>query len=460
MEKISFPEDFLWGTATASYQIEGAWSEDGKGENLWDFICHNLGIVTNNDTGDVACDHYHRYKEDVALMKKMGLNAYRFSISWARIFPSGRGEVNHKGVEFYDNLINELLANDIQPVVTLYHWDLPIALQTKGGWANREIVDDFVEYATFMFNHFGDRVKMWITFNEPLVFTLTFYSFGVLEEGVPGGFQASHHVNVAHARAVQAYRQCEHSDGKIGITLNLAKVYPKTDSDLDEQATKIVDNLINRWFLNPVLKGSYPKDIVNALKDEFNISFPAEDLALLKSALPMDFLGVNNYSCKRVGTSKAEDLNVLSFLEVYVAQEITGVEQEEGREYSDMGWEICPQGFYDLLIDIDRDYDHPLLYITENGISCKDEEIVNNIVQDDDRIDYLKQYLGSAGRAIKEGLNLRGYFVWSFLDNFEWLHGYSKRFGLIRVNYKAQERIWKKSGQWYRDVIRNNGFEE
>jgi len=461
MRKIAFPEDFLWGTATASYQIEGAWNEDGKGESIWDFICHELGIVKYNDTGDVACDHYHRYKEDITLMKKMGLNAYRFSISWPRIFPTGRGEVNQKGVEFYDNLINELLANDIQPVVTLYHWDLPLVLQRIGGWTSREVTDVFVEYANFMFNHFGDRVKMWITFNEPLVFTLIFYSYGVLEEGVPGGFQASHHVNVAHARAVQAYRQCEHSDGKIGITLNLATVYPKTDSEFDKQAVKIVDNLTNRWFLDPVLKGSYPKDILNALKDKFDLTFPEEDLALLKSVLPMDFLGVNNYSCKRVGASKAEDLtDVVSFLEDYVAQEITGVEKEEGREYSEMGWEICPQGFYDLLINIDRDYDHPLLYITENGIPCKDEEIVNNIVQDDDRIVYLKQYLESSSKAINEGVNLRGYFVWSFLDNFEWLHGYSKRFGLIRVNYETQERIWKKSGHWYRDVIRNNGFND
>ncbi len=460
MRKISFPEDFLWGTATSSYQIEGAWNEDGKGESLWDFICHNLGIVANRDTGDIACDHYHRYKEDVALMKKMGLNAYRFSISWPRIFPTGRGEVNQKGVEFYDNLIDELLANNIKPVVTLYHWDLPFVLQTIGGWTNREVVNDFVGYATFLFNHFSDRVKLWITFNEPQIFTILYYSLGFLEEGVAGGFRASHHVNIAHAKAVQAYRQSTNSDGQIGITLNLSTVYPKTDSDLDKQAVKIVDDVTNRWFLDPVLKGSYPMELLNVLKEQFDISFPEEDLTLLKSVLPMDFLGVNNYSCNRVGVSKSQELDdLLSFLENYVAGETTGErEKEEGREYSEMGWEICPQGFYDLLININNDYNHPLLYITENGSACKDDIIVDNIVQDDDRINYLKIYLEASNRAINTGVNLRGYFVWSFLDNFEWLHGYSKRFGLIRVNFKTQERIWKKSAQWYQEVIRNNGF--
>ena len=466
MKKIAFPEGFLWGAATSSYQIEGAWNEDGKGESLWDYISHNLGIISNNDTGDVACDHYHRYKEDVALMKEMGLKAYRFSISWPRIFPTGRGEVNRKGLEFYDNLINELIENNIQPVVTLYHWDLPLALQSIGGWANREVSDAFVEYATLMFNHFNDRVKLWITFNEPQVFTLLYYSFGFLEEGIPGGFQASHNVNVAHAQAVEAYRQSEYSDGKIGITLNLSTVYPKTDSDLDKQATAIVDNITNRWFLDPVLKGTYPKEISNAINEEFGLTFPSNDLSLLKSVLPMDFLGVNNYSCNRVGVSKPEDLaDIVTFLNNYVAGVTTGEERrEEGCEYSEMGWEICPQGFYDLLVNLNQDYDHPLLYITENGMACKDDKIINKVVQDDDRIDYLKRYLEATSRAINTGVNLQGYFVWSFLDNFEWLHGFSKRFGLIYVNFdkneygSTQERIWKKSGQWYRDVILNNGF--
>ncbi|MFX1508487.1 MAG: GH1 family beta-glucosidase [Promethearchaeota archaeon] len=460
MKKISFPEGFLWGTATSSYQIEGGWNEDGKGESLWDYISHNLGIVSNGDTGDVACDHYHRYKEDIALMREMGLQAYRFSISWPRIFPTGQGNVNKKGVEFYDNLINELVKNNIQPVVTLYHWDLPLALQSIGGWTNRDVSDAFVEYATLMFNHFNDRVKLWITFNEPQIFTLLYYSLGFLEEGIPGGFQASHLVNVAHAKAVQAYRQSEHSNGKIGTTLNLSTVYPKTDSNLDKQAATIVDTITNRWFLDPVLKGSYPKKILKVITEKYGISFPDEDLSLLKSVLPMDFLGLNNYSCNRVGVSKPEDLiDIVTFLKDYVAGATTGEDKrEEGREYSEMGWEICPQGFYDLFINLDKDYNHPLIYITENGIACQDDNIVNNLVIDDDRIEYLEKYLEATSRAINAGVNLQGYFVWSFLDNFEWLHGYSKRFGLIRVNFDTLERIWKKSAHWYKDVILNNGF--
>ncbi|MFX0016657.1 MAG: GH1 family beta-glucosidase [Promethearchaeota archaeon] len=460
MKEVRFTKGFLWGAATSSYQIEGAWNEDGKGESLWDYICHNLGIVASNDTGDIACDHYHRYKEDVALMKEMNLKAYRFSISWPRIFPTGRGDANQKGVDFYDRLIDELWKYEIEPVVTLYHWDLPLDLQSIGGWTNPEVVEAFVEYAKLMFNHFGDRVKMWITFNEPQIFTLLYYSLGFLQEGIPGGFQASHLVNVSHAKAVQEYRQSAYSDGKIGITLNLNTVYPKTGSDIDGQATKIVDSLINRWFLDPVLKGSYPMEILKVLQQKFNISFLEEDLSLLRSVLPMDFLGVNNYSCNRVGVSKPEDLSdIMSFLEKYFSEVIVGDEKkEDGREYSEMGWEICPDGFYDLLINIDRDYGHPLLYITENGAACKDDRIIDQIVHDDDRISYLKRYLKAANRAINKGVNLRGYFVWSFLDNFEWLHGYSKRFGLIRVNYETQERIWKKSARWYRDVIQNNGF--
>lgn len=460
MKEIIFPEGFLWGTATSSYQIEGAWNEDGKSESIWDFVSHNLGIVANGDTGDVACDHYHRYKEDVRLMREMGLNAYRFSISWPRIFPTGRGEVNHKGVEFYDNLINELLANNIEPVVTLYHWDLPLALQNIGGWTSREVVDAYVEYTKFMFDHFGDRVKMWITFNEPQIFTVLFYSFSFFTEGIAGGFQASHLVNVAHARSVQAYRQCPHSNGKIGITLNLNPVYPKTDSNLDQQAARILDNINNRWYLDPVLKGSYPNEALDMLNETFGISIPEEDLSLLKSVLPMDFLGINNYSCSRVGVSKQDDLtDVMSFLDNHIKGITAGEEKEEGREYSELGWEICPEGFYDLLTRVDKDYSHPLLYITENGMACKDDKIVNGIVQDDDRINYLKKYLAAISRAIDDGVNLLGFFVWSFMDNFEWIHGYSKRFGLLRVNYETLERQWKKSALWYREVVKRNGFE-
>ncbi len=453
MKKIEFPKGFIWGAATSSYQIEGAWNEDGKGESVWDVASHTKGLIKNGDTGDIACDHYHRYKEDVQLMKKIGLKSYRFSISWPRIFPTGRGEINSKGVAFYDNLINELIANDIEPCVTLYHWDLPTSIQEIGGWESREVVDAYVEYAKFMFDHYGDRVKFWITFNEPLVFTVWFYTFGLYNgiRSIKKGYIASQLVNVAHAKAIAAYRSSQYPDGKIGITLNLSMVYPKSDTPLNKQAVQVIDGLYNRWFLDPVLKASYPKDSFTFLEQKFDLTpAPEEDLKLLKEN-PIDFLGINNYSCMRVSAEKPEDLSHLGKL---IKRKVV-----EGGEYSEMGWEVCPEGFYDLLMRVDKDYSHPLLYITENGTACKDENIVDEIVQDDDRLGYLKCYMEAAQRAINDGVNLKGYYAWSLMDNFEWLEGYSKRFGLIRINYDTLERIWKKSALWYSDVIKNNGFD-
>ncbi len=453
MRRIKFPDGFLWGTATASYQIEGAWNEDGKGESIWDMVSHTPGRIRNGDTGDIACDHYHRYKEDVQLMKQLNLKAYRFSISWPRIFPSGRGEINEKGVAFYDNLINELLKNDIEPVVTLYHWDLPLALHEIGGWESREVVEAYVEYTKFMFDHYGDRVKKWITFNEPAIFTVMFYGAGLFtgKSNIKGGYIASTNVNVAHAKAVSAYRNSKNSDGGIGITLNLSHVYPQSKSTLDSKAAKLIDGIYNRWYLDPIFRAEYPKDILDYLKERYNFPPISEnDLKLLK-ANPIDFLGVNNYSCTRTAAKKPEDLSSISRL---IKRKRIG-----GHEYSEYGWEVSPEGFYDLLVRIDKDYNHPPIYITENGMAGKDDIIENGIVQDEDRLNYLKQYFKNAHRAIKDGVDLRGYFIWSLLDNFEWVAGYSIRFGLIRVNFENQERIWKKSALWYRDVIAENGFE-
>ena len=453
MKKLKFPEGFIWGAATASYQIEGAWNEDGKGESVWDKFSHIPGKIQNGDTGDIACDHYHRYKEDVQIMKELGLNAYRFSVSWPRIFPKGKGNINLKGVQFYDNLINELVKNDIEPVLTLYHWDLPIELNKIGAWESREVVDAFAEYARFMFNHFGDRVKKWITFNEPLVFAVWFYFIGIYgEKDLTSGMRATHLVNVAHAKAIEAFRSSDHSDGKIGITLNLDPVYPNSESSLDKEASIIVDGFINRWYLDPVLKAKYPDDIFAILEKNYNYApIPEEDLNLLKDN-PMDFLGINNYSCSRIGIKNKEDLNNIPKL-------LLPKRPKRGTEVTEMGWEVYPAGFYDLLKRVDKDYNHPLIYITENGMAAKDNNIVKNIVQDDDRVSYLKRYLEAAHRAIVDGVNLRGYFVWSLLDNFEWIEGYSKRFGIIRVDYEIQKRIWKKSALWYKNVIKENGFE-
>lgn len=452
MKDIKFPEGFKWGAATASYQIEGAWNEDGKGESIWDAFSHTPGTIMNVDTGDIACDHYHRYREDVVLMKKIGLKTYRFSISWPRIFPTGKGEPNPKGVEFYDKLINELIANDIEPCVTLYHWDLPVVFNKVGAWASRDVVDAFVNYAKFCFNHFGDRVKFWITFNEPLVFALWVYFTNIYgAKDISRGFIATHNVNIAHSRAINFYREGDHSDGKIGITLNLNQVYPNTETALDKDAAWLVDGFINRWFLDPIFKAKYPDDVLQRLKKDFNFpEIPEDDLELLKKN-PVDFLGINNYTCTRVGIRRERDLNNYAKL-------LFPKKAPAGAEKTDMGWEIHPENLHDLLLRVDKDYNHPVIYITENGMAYKDNIIIDNIVQDDDRVSYLKRYLEASNRALKEGVDLRGYYVWSFMDNFEWTEGYSKRFGIIRVNYKTQERIWKKSALWYKDVIRNNGF--
>jgi len=393
-----------------------------------------------------------RYKDDIKLMKEIGLMSYRFSISWPRLFPTGKGDPNPKGVEFYDNLINDLIANDIEPCVTLYHWDLPVEFNKIGAWASREVADAFADYANFCFNHYGDRVKSWITFNEPLVFALWFYFIKIYgTRDMTQGFVATHNVNVAHAKAIEAYRASEHSDGKIGITLNLSYVYPKTDSDLDKAAGELVDGFTNRWFLDPVFKAEYPKDTLDRLEKDFN--FPKisdEDLELLKKN-PMDFLGINNYSCTRVGIKRERDLNNYAKL-------LLPHRGDPGVERSEMGWEVFPEGLHDLLVRVDKDYNHPEIYITENGMACKDDIITDNIVQDNDRVSYLERYLEASNRALNEGVDLRGYFVWSLMDNFEWVEGYSKRFGIIRINYETQERIWKKSALWYKNTIKNNGF--
>ena len=453
MTKIEFPEGFLWGTATSSYQIEGAWDVDGKGESVWDNICHNTQFVRTQETGDIACDHYHLYKEDIQIMKSLGLKAYRFSISWPRIFPSGKGEINQNGVTFYDNLVNELLANQIEPVITLYHWDLPLSLQKIGGWESRKVVDAFVDYADVMFEHFGNRVKKWITFNEPKVFTTWFYSAGLYDQKPdPGrGYLASINVNAAHAKAVEKFRKSKNSDGEIGITLSLIHVYPNSESDVDQKAAKYVDGILNRWYIDPVLKASYPQDVLDVLSKKYSLpQIPPEDLKLLDDN-PVDFLGINNYTCTRVSGKNPEDLDNF--------QKIIRPEKVEGREYSESGWEVYPEGLYDLLVRVDKDYNHPIIYITENGMASKDEKIIDNVVQDDDRINYLKRYLQASHRAIEKGVKLKGYFVWTLLDNFEWVEGYSKRFGIIRVNHETQERTWKKSAHWYQEVLAGNGFD-
>lgn len=448
MAKVNFPENFLWGAATASYQIEGACKEDGKGESIWDRFSHTPGKVYNGDTGDVSCDHYHLYKEDVKLLKNLGMKAYRFSVSWPRVFPEGKGSPNVKGMDFYKRLASLLAENGIKPVVTLYHWDLPQKLQDIGGWANRDVTDYFEQYARYVFNALGDAVPLWITHNEPWVVSFLGNWEGIHAPGITDFSTAllvSHNLLLSHGKAVKAYRDLGYK-GEIGITLNMNSVYPSTESEEDKRAASVFDGYNNRWFADPVLKGRYPEDMLEWYSRRAVIpGITAEDLSVIST--PIDFLGVNNYFSSYIQhDSSAWPL------------EFAGV--DTGRDKTDMGWEIYPEGLYDLLLRLHKDYNGIKLFITENGAAFNDIVNREGKVEDDNRLDYLYRHLSQANRAIRDGANLAGYFAWSLMDNFEWAYGYSKRFGLVYVDYKTQKRIIKKSGHWYRQVIEDNGFEE
>jgi len=423
MGKVTFPGDFLWGAATASYQIEGAHDVDGKGESIWDRFSHIPGKVYNNQNGDIACDHYHRYQEDIALMKKIGLKSYRFSISWPRILPEGKGRVNTKGLDFYKRLVEELLQNDIQPAVTLYHWDLPQALQDKGGWVNRDIVNYFTEYAGIVFKTLGDRVSLWITHNEPWVVSFLGYALGNHAPGIkdyPGALKAAHHLLLSHGMTVNSYRSLN-LDGKIGITLNLTRAYPLTDSKKDREAAARMEAFQNGWFLDPIFKGSYPDILLPIYEKEFGrLQIKEGDMKTISEEI--DFLGVNYYTRSIV---KYDLKDRLKFKSV----------KNEGTEHTEMDWEVYPEGLYNLLIHLNKEYTKKPLYITENGAAFADKLEEDERVHDQKRIDYLRAHFESAYRAIKEGVPLKGYYVWSLMDNFEWAYGYSKRFGLIYVDY-------------------------
>ncbi|MFX0183181.1 MAG: GH1 family beta-glucosidase [Candidatus Hodarchaeota archaeon] len=468
---ILFPDDFIFGAATSSFQVEGAWNKDGKGESIWDKICHTPGTIENGDTGDVSCDHYSRYSTDVKIMKQLGLDAYRFSISWPRIFPTGEGEANYKGIKFYNHLIDELIANDITPFVTLYHWDLPLKLYNNhNGWQSEKVVEAFIAYASYVFKQFGDRVKHWITFNEPQVFVGHHpnsegfkKTFGINKgesERMIDVIVELQNVYKAHAKAVQAYRDLDHSHrGKIGIAINILPVYPMTENSSDQALAQIFDSEINRLYLEPVLMGSYPSDLIEHYEQMLKIPFPQGEKALLKSVLPLDFLGINYYTRLRIGFNNPKEItDDASFVKKLQARDIQVNPPQQGVEYSEMNWEIYPVGLYDILKRVDKEYNPPEIYITENGMACKDDRIIDNVVYDTDRVNYLRQHFIEAYNAIKAGVNLRGFFIWSLLDNFEWFHGYSKRFGLIRVNFDTQKRFWKKSAQWYQQIIENKGF--
>ncbi len=445
MSGMIFPENFIWGTSTAAYQIEGGYNEDGKGESIWDRYTHTSGKILGNDTGDVACDHYHLYEQDVKIMKELGIKSYRFSISWPRIFPDGRGEPNKKGMDFYRNLVELLNENGIKPTVTLYHWDLPQKLQDIGGWANREVAELFVQYSRYIFQELGNKVAIWITFNEPWVSSFIGYWYGGHPPAISDlslALQAAHNIMLAHGKTVRAFREME-VQGDIGISLNLNPIYPASENENDLLAASRYSDFLNAWFLDPILKGKYPDQLLELFSNIAEFQIEREDMEVINS--PIDFLGVNNYSFNSV----VYDANNLPLQLTFA---------DTGKAKTDTDWEIYPKGIYDLLLHLHQKYNGIKIIITENGAAFKDEVDKGGKINDDERISYLNDYIAQIYQAIKDGVNLKGYFIWSFMDNFEWRLGYSKRFGLVYIDYKTQKRIIKKSGLWYKKVIECNGI--
>lgn len=449
-----FPPGFTWGVATSSYQIEGAHDEGDRGPSIWDTFCRTPGAVKGGDTGDVACDHYHRFAEDVALMQRMGVPAYRFSVAWPRVVPGGTGPVNAAGLDFYDRLVDALLAAGITPWATLYHWDLPQALQDRGGWPDRRTVGAFVDYADAVTRRLGDRVTRWITINEPWVICHLGHRTGEHAPGLTDGaamLRAAHHVLLAHGRAVPVIRA--NSPGcEVGITLNLQPVYPASCSMWDVEAARKVDADMNRWWLDPLFGRGYPSDhvhdhVVDGFLSEHALPFvrPGD---LGEIAVETDFLGINSYSrsvCRSATVPEADNWPA----SVTVAPK---------DQHTDIGWEVYPGGLRDLLLRVHRHYGPRRMVITENGCSYGTGPGPDGAVRDARRQAYLAAHLSACLDAIDQGAPLEGYFAWSLLDNFEWAEGYSQRFGLTWVDYETLERLPKQSFHWYREVIQHNGL--
>jgi beta-glucosidase len=430
-----FPPGFLFGTATAAYQIEGGHDADGKGPSIWDTFCLRPGAISTGETGEIACDHYHRWREDVALMREIGLGAYRLSISWPRLLPSGTGPQNEKGLAFYDRLVDELLANGIRPFVTLYHWDLPQALQEKGGWAARGIVDQFAAYADIVARRLGDRVKDWMTLNEPEVVAYAGHHVGVHAPGVRDFRTAvlvSHHLLLAHRAGAEAIRAARPA-ARVGIALNLSPCEPATDSPEDAAAAMRADGYLNRWFLDPLYGRGYPKDMVRLYEPYFD---RARELDGYHGRL--DFLGVNYYT-RRLTKAGGGPL------------QLDRVERE-GAERTAIGWEVHPASFRKILVRVHRDYAPREMFVTENG-AAYDDIVDDDRVDDPTRVSFLSRHFLAAAEAIGDGVPLRGYFIWTLMDNFEWAHGTSKRFGIVHTDYRTQRRRIKSSGHWYRELI-------
>ena len=441
---IDFPEPFLWGAATSAYQVEGSPLADGAGASIWHRFSHTPGLVRDGDTGDVACDQYRRYADDVALMKRLGFNAYRFSIAWSRILPQGRGAVNAQGLDHYERLVDTLLANGIAPVPTLYHWDLPASLGDRGGWLNPDIAHWFADYASIVFRRLDDRIRMWTTLNEPWVVTDGGYLHGALAPGHRSAFEApiaAHHLLRAHAAAVQAYRaQGRH---RIGIVVNLEPKYAASERAEDRAAAARAHAYMNRQYLDPIFLGRYPAALAEIFGEAWP-QWPDDDLAFIRQ--PIDFVGINYYT-----------RSVTRFDAASWPLRAAAVRQKQAT-YTETGWEVFPQGLTDTLAWVKTRYGNPPIYVTENGAAFFDPPLVEgDRLPDPLRVDYYRKHLRAVHDALDAGVDVRGYFAWSLLDNFEWSHGYSKRFGIVHVDFASQKRTPKDSALFFARVAASRG---
>jgi len=449
---LAFPKGFYWGTATAAYQVEGAWNEGGKGESIWDRFSHTPGKINDGTTGDVACDHYHRYREDIALMRALNLNSYRFSVSWPRIQPEGSGKANVAGLDFYNRLVDALLEARIRPMLTLYHWDLPQKLEDAGGWPNRDLAGRFADYAEIMARALGDRVETWTLLNEPDAFTSLGYLDGTHAPGRSSIFdflRATHTANLAQGagfRAVKAVRP----KARVGSAFSMSPCEPATDSEDDRIAAERAHGITNTWFLEPALRGRYPSAF--SFSPALFMKIRQDDMELVR--VPLDFVGINLYYRTRISaTTLTERLSDRRF--IFLPARMEG--WDKGPK-TDIGWEVWPRALYDMVMRITKDYNRPVLEITESGCAYNDAPGPSGAVDDARRITYHQQYLSELARAIHDGADVRGYHAWSLLDNFEWAEGLSQRFGLAYVDFKTQKRTIKASGKWYAKVAAQNAL--
>ncbi len=429
-----FPPDFVWGVATSAFQIEGAASVDGKGESIWDRFCRVTGVIEDGSDGRVACDHYHRWRDDLDLMAELGVDAYRFSVAWPRIQPDGRGPANAAGLDFYERVVDGLLARGMRPYLTLNHWDLPAALQDAGGWASRDTVHRFVEYAGHVHARLGDRLDAITTHNEPWVMAVLGHETGVFAPGLHDrrtAMQVAHHLMLSHGLALQALR-AQGGRSRLGIVLNLSPIEPASDHPDDVDAARLEDGRLVRWYMDPLFLGRYPEDVRAHLGADAP-AVEAGDLAAIST--PMDFLGINYYTRGVVGAGGAADVHA------------------GGKPLTAMGWEVVPEGLTDLLVRVHRDWPVPPLYVMENGAAF-DDTLEGGRVHDRERRDYIASHIAAVGAAMARGVPMAGYMVWSLLDNFEWSKGYTKRFGIVHVDYPTQRRTPKDSFFWYRDFLR------